>query len=337
VTGMQRHWLLARVVAIVTAAGIVGCAPVPRSVTEAPATFSTKPPPVSPSTIVVNDDLLITVYRDNDFSKMFELNPATVLPDGSVLIPLVGPVTAAGLTPDELRGLLARRLQDVLGKDAPYHISPGDTLRLTVYKRSDFSPFFDLTQVPVLPDGSILVPFVGAAVAAGLTPAQLTADIGSRLANVLVDPIVNVVVGPGRPRISPVVSIAFKPTKPKIFVLGEVTNPGVYRIDADTTAVEALALAGGMTRDADRARVLLLRTVKVNEADPSLAAVSIDQLLRDADVRQNVVLRPGDILYVMPDYVARANRILQHISAIVSPIAQVFGVISGLVILNRVQ
>jgi hypothetical protein len=93
---------------------------------------------------------------------------------------------------------------------------------------------------------------------------------------------------------------------------------------------------GAASRLARGSQILLLRTTKVSDAGPVVGAVSFQELFRRADVRQNVVLRPNDILYVPPDYIARSNRVLQHISNIVSPFAQVFGIISQVVILSRV-
>jgi len=47
---------------------------------------------------------------------------------------------------------------------------------------------------------------------------------------------------------------------PRLFyVLGEVTTGGAYELDGPTTALQALARAGGLTRLADREEIVLLR------------------------------------------------------------------------------
>lgn len=315
-----------------------GCATAPRPplVTDTPQAFPTEPAPNEVYRITTSDELRVTVYRQGDFSTLFDLSQVSVLPDGTISVPLIGDVTAAGLTPDQLRDTIASRLDKVLIGDGPYRIQPSDQLRITVYRQSDMSALFDVNPV-VLPDGKILAPVVGEITASGLTPEQLRDEISGRLGDVLVKPVVNVAVNPNRPRVVPIVSISIKGTRPKVYVLGEVRNPGVYRIERDTTAVEVLALAGGMTGDADLSSIVLLRTTKLEATAPPLATVSLDELFQKADVRQNVVLRGGDILLVPPDHIARANRVLQYVSNIVAPFAQIFGVISQVFILSRLS
>lgn len=318
-------------------AAFAGCAaPRAPSVTQFEKTFPVTPPLPEPYRIGLTDELRIIAYRRDEFSILFDVNPAAVLPDGTIVLPLLGEVRAVGLGPDELRQVITRGLRQALRNGADYRLEPGDQLRLTVHRQSDLSPLFDLDPAVVLPDGKLVVPLVGEVPAAGLTPEQLRREISARLETVLVQPVVSVVAAPRRSPIEPVVSVTLQPRNPKIYVLGEVRNPGVYEIDRDSTAIEALALAGGMTRDADRRRVLVLRTRAKDSGAAAVGAISFEDLVREADVRQNIVLRAGDILYVPPDYIARADRVLLHVANIVSPFAQLLGVISQIVILERV-
>ncbi|MFQ5840175.1 MAG: polysaccharide biosynthesis/export family protein [Candidatus Methylomirabilales bacterium] len=202
----------------------------------------------------------------------------------------------------------------------PYVIRPSDDLTITVYKHSDFSPLFDLKSVPVLPDGKVSIPLIGEVTVVGLTPGQLRDQISAHLEEFLVHPIVNVTV---------------HATKPKAYVLGEVKNPGLYRLDHDTSAVESLALAGGVTRDGDLSRIVLLRTARADDVTANaIATVDVEELLRQADVRQNVILRGGDILYVPPDYISRTNRLFAHISTLLDPFTRVLGTAIQAVILT---
>jgi polysaccharide export outer membrane protein len=57
-------------------------------------------------TIGVPDGLQITVWKNPDLST-----DATVRPDGTITMPLIGDVKAAGRTPSELKAEIAQRLQ----------------------------------------------------------------------------------------------------------------------------------------------------------------------------------------------------------------------------------
>lgn len=52
------------------------------------------------------DTLLISVWKEAELTR-----EVSVLPDGSISFPLAGHVNAAGLTPEELKGELAKRIE----------------------------------------------------------------------------------------------------------------------------------------------------------------------------------------------------------------------------------
>lgn len=62
-------------------------------------------PRTQPYVIGVGDRLRVSVWRDEELST-----DAFVRPDGTVTVPLIGDVKAAGRTPDDLRGEIKQRL-----------------------------------------------------------------------------------------------------------------------------------------------------------------------------------------------------------------------------------
>ncbi|MEG0352287.1 MAG: helix-hairpin-helix domain-containing protein [Cellulosilyticaceae bacterium] len=50
-----------------------------------------------------------------------------------------------------------------------------------------------------------------------------------------------------------------------IYICGQVSNPGVYYVDADDIINEAIVLAGGFTLEADTESINLARQIKSNE------------------------------------------------------------------------
>ncbi|MGH7360045.1 MAG: SLBB domain-containing protein, partial [Candidatus Methylomirabilales bacterium] len=93
--------------------------------------------------------------------------------------------------------------------------------------------------------------------------------------------------------------VVFIPTRPagaerKVFVFGEVLKPGVVAYRADITLAEVIAEAGGITElaAADETRI-----VRGNLRDsPTILTADLEALVRRGDLRQDVRLRPRDIV-----------------------------------------
>ena len=208
----------------------------------------------------------------------------------------------------------------------PYRITTRDTLSVTAYRRSDMSQLFELNPLAVMPDGRISVPLVGDVKATGCTPRELADQLTTGLRESLLNPVINVTV--------------IDAARPKVYVLGEVRSPGVFRLEADLTAIEILAMAGGPTTEGDLARIIVLRSTATAADDKAPMApgnIDIEALLRHADVRQNLTLRGGDIVYVPPDYISRANRLFSHIATVLAPFAQIAGTATQAVIISLVR
>ena len=54
----------------------------------------------------------------------------------------------------------------------------------------------------------------------------------------------------------------FVPRAESVYVFGEVKSPGVYIIQNDTTVLQALSLAGGVSEDGAMNRIKIVRLVK---------------------------------------------------------------------------
>ena len=84
----------------------------------------------------------------------------------------------------------------------------GDKLRVEVYKDSQLSQ-----SLQVRPDGKITLPLIGDVPAAGLTSIELRDQIAAALKEYVTNPVVTVIV--------------VETVPPVVYVMGEVTNPGV--------------------------------------------------------------------------------------------------------------
>ena len=205
-----------------------------------------------------------------------------------------------------------------------YRISPGDQITVQVFKRSDLSQTLPVTKYSVRKNGVISVPLVGNIHAGGLTIEELETQILKKLANTMVEPIVHVVID--------------HRSNQKILIAGQVKNPGIYPLEHNTSVLEGILLAGGATKDADRSTVVLISTrpVKANEKNGTNAfTVDIEKFLTEQRFDQNIVLRRGDIIFVPDSFLAQSGRLWNYIGKVVQPFADVFGIVSSVVILSN--
>jgi polysaccharide export outer membrane protein len=148
--------------------------------------------------------------------------------------------------------------------DAPYTLDSGDKLRVVVFGQDGLSNSYAVDA-----GGKITMPLIGPVRARGMTIAQLSDSISTRLRQGYIR--------------EPHVAVEIEAYRP-FFILGEVTFPGQFAYVPDMTVETAVAVAGGFTPRAQRSRIELHRQV-------------------DGQTMQGVVpvgypLRPGDTVVV---------------------------------------
>ena len=97
----------------------------------------------------------------------------------------------------------------------------------------------------------------------------------------------------------------------KVLVLGEVQAPKSVLIKGKLTVVDAITEAGGYTHDAVMSSVMIIRGELGSQKG---IRVNLKQILKEADIGQNIELKPGDIVYVPKSFVADIERFLRAIS-----------------------
>lgn len=172
-----------------------------------------------------------------------------------------------------------------------YGIRPGDTLRVEVAEDAAMN-----RDLLVLPDGTISFPMIGTIRASGQSTSQLAQTISAGIAsNYTVPPSVNVAVAaipePREPR----------PPQPeelvKIYLMGEVTSPGMQEVPHGTTLLQALAQSGGFTDFAATKRVQLRRVDRATGRE-NVWVVNYGRLTRGASAMGSVQLVEGDVILV---------------------------------------
>lgn len=92
--------------------------------------------------------------------------------------------------------------------------------------------------------------------------------------------------------------IIFVPeAKRHAIILGEVRNPGTYKVDAGISLYELLAMAGGLTMSADQRRIAITRQT---EQSVFMEEVNLANALF-AETTDAMMVKPGDVVYVPTD------------------------------------
>ena len=160
-----------------------------------------------------------------------------------------------------------------------YIIAPGAVLNVFVWQHPDLS-----TTVPVRPDGKISTPLVEDMVAAGKTPTELARDMEEVLARYIRQPTVNVIVQSAAPSF-----------QQQVRVVGQAANPQALAYSDGMMLLDVMIQVGGLGPFAAGNRAKLVRRT----ADgPIEITVRLDDLLNAGDMRQNVVIQPGDVIII---------------------------------------
>ena len=166
-----------------------------------------------------------------------------------------------------------------------YVLAPGDTLQIDVFGHSDLSTRRDSadSSYVVRPDGKLLFPLIGEINLAGRTVADFTAELERRLSEYIINPNVTVNVT--------------KLGGTRVFVLGEVRNPGMFTLSRSHRMLDAVGAAGGFTQYAAKKNVYLIRDIHDDGTAGQGEKLNLNDYLKKGDMSQNVELQEGDCLY----------------------------------------
>ena len=178
-----------------------------------------------------------------------------------------------------------------------YVVGEEDALFISVWQNKDLDQ-----EVVVRPDGKVSFPLIGDIQASGLTISGLDGVITKALQEYIKYPDVSIIVR--------------KLGGKKIIMLGEVVGPGVRSVTGRRTILEAIALCGGFTNHAVTSSVVLIRG---GFTKPKGMRLNLERAISKADMSQNVVLEPEDIVYVPKKFIANVN---YFVTQIIGPIAQ---------------
>ena len=208
------------------------------------------------------DVIRVTAAVDERLNEAARLDGVVIMPDGTVSMDLLGSVLAAGKTIQQLKAELDFAYAPFFEASPNVNVtgvSIGTKLR-------DFLDSVDARagsggqarQVNVNPDGTVRLPLIGTLGVVGLSLDELEREINMRYARQLQGIRVTPILTQRAPRF--------------IYVAGEVNTPGRFELTGPTTAMQAIALAGGWDVGGNIRQIVVFRRDK----DWKLMATKLD-------------------------------------------------------------
>jgi len=154
---------------------------------------------------------------------------------------------------------------------ADYLIGEGDTLMISVWGEKDLT-----LPVIVRPDGKVTIPAVGEVMAANSTVKELQAALTGKIARIVKNPIVTVMV----------TGI----TNNKVYIFGGGVKLGVFTLTQRTTLLQLLSQIEDV-RKADLTKAYLLRRGEKIKEDFS-------KLYLQGDTTEDIAIESNDIIYI---------------------------------------
>ena len=243
-------------------------------------------PPVTDYVVGPQDVLTITSYDQADLSGKFTLEA-----DGTFTFPLIGRVDAGGLTLRALEGSLKKRL-----KDEGFFLNPQITVSVETYKSQKIFVVGEVRAPGAYPlsgdmnlveaiarAGSTLPTASGEAIivhpAQGASGPTQPQEAGAKAERVDLRAMQNGVFT--HTYLLRDGDTVFVPRAESVYVFGQVKNPSAYALQQkDTTVLQALSLAGGIT---DRGATTRIRIVRMVAGEKKELKVKLSDLVLPGD------------------------------------------------------
>lgn len=254
---------------IITIAALLVCPPLMQMAAASPATAQ---PSTAGYILGINDEIQVSVFGARPLDVKTRIKE-----DGTITLPLLGEVSAKGMTTGALAGNIATKL-----KRGGYFVDPVVNVEVVSFVSNAVTAFGSLQQPGVYPlDRSQSVAMMLAR-AGGARPDAADYLILRRpgqpdkrisLADLATDNGTGAPLAPG--------DTIFVPAAPVLFIYGQVHNPGKIVMRSGMTLRQALAEAGGPTLAGSQ------RKITLNRGASTMKRVDLD-----------IEVQPGDVFYI---------------------------------------
>jgi len=185
-----------------------------------------------------------------------------------------------------------------------YRLQLGDEMDVSFYRTPELN-----THAKVRPDGKITLPFVGDVRVLDLEPPEVARLLEDAYAGELRAPriAVNVTKFGGQ----------------RVYIGGEVMQPGVVALSGPLTALQAIQQAGGFRETASIGSVVLIRR---SGAKAQGVEVDLSEVVSGDAPEMDPLLQPYDIVYVPRTYIADVDIFVDQYIRKILPMNPSFGI-----------
>lgn|GEM_PF-2305893 len=206
------------------------------------------------------------------------------------------PVVASAEEAEPLAGLEA--LPGGLGKKESkdhriaYTVGPDDVIAVEVRQHPEIGGEF-----LVSPEGTIFISLIGSVEVEDATTEEIASRLESRLGEFIRDPEVAVSV------------VAYN--SKKVYVLGQVGNPGEHPMRGNMLTVRDAVLLAKLPLDT--ANLPRVAVITPDEYAPQVRVVNLNDILYKGILRENINLKPGDVVVVHRHLLAKLGKFLEQV------------------------
>ena len=223
-----------------------------------------------------------------------------VLPDGTIVLPYLGEVNVLGKTTSELRKELEERYSPILLDPEIYVTVPNFDARIDQLRQDLHTSARGLSKLVIVrTDGYATFPLIGEYLVAGETIHAVTTNLQVHYREYLSGLQVNLFL--------------HELAGSVVYLVGEVVNPGTHKIDKPVSVLQAIAMAGGYTSNAELRNVVVFRKHKRKRIARGLNLKDILQVKRYSSF---FYLKPDDIVFVPKTRIASLAQLMKQISQI---------------------
>lgn len=191
---------------------------------------------------------------------------------------------------------------DAVSHGSKYTLGPNDVVEIDVRRHPEFSGRYLVNS-----EGKIEYKFIGDVSVEGLTREQLSEKLATILSDYIIEPDINV-------QILEYMSKVF-------YVIGDVNRPGKFFMRGNSVTVLEAIMQAGLPNQAASIRKCRLITPSENGKTRAVC-INVYELLYGGDLKHNLAMKPGDVLYVPSTVVAKIIKVL-------SPVTSALGQVTG--------
>lgn len=156
-----------------------------------------------------------------------------------------------------------------------YIVGPGDTIQIQIYGKENKE-----YELQVNRDGQIQIPEIGPMAVTGMDFDALKQTLTNRIVRRTIGVKVNVSLGELRSM--------------RVFVMGDVNQPGSYMVSSLSTITNILFVSGGIKP------IGSLRNIQLKRRGKIVQYMDLYKLLLEGDTSNDARVQPGDVIFVPP-------------------------------------